>query len=85
MSELVFDFGEKPRKYIAIGDEFHDVEDYHPGITSLEKGIGYIYDGYVFIYRGKKSKFEGEELEPGIYSLSKGRFKFVYPETKSDM
>lgn len=64
------------KQILTINDTFYPVEGYYKG-KPLKKGIGYIYDGVVYIYRGKK---KDDSYLPGIYKLPDGEYEFVEPK-----
>lgn len=62
------------------GDEnIYIVKPYYEGIE-LEKNIGYLKDGYVYIYRGDIVK--QKKYKSGIFSDKKGNVIFALPESE---
>lgn len=75
------------RMILTIGEEFHEVELFFDD-KKLKKGYGYISGNYVFIYRGRLTKYKNKkELDMGIYlddSKTPEEYMFVQPKTKEE-
>lgn len=69
-----------------IGDEgLVKIKPYYPGVK-LKKGKGYIIDGYVLIYRGKKDDMVSTP-RPGIYKMKVEGvtgYDFVFPRNEME-
>lgn len=66
------------RLILTMDDEFHDVELFRKD-KKLKKGMGYIKDSLVYIYRGKMDKNKKSDLDPGIYLTREGEYIFIEP------
>lgn len=66
--------------FLMTGDDVIKVERYDED-KKLKKGNGYIYNGHVLIYRGKKEKFTGS-LDCGIYMDENKKHMIVEPHNK---
>lgn len=62
---------------LIIDNEYYEVESFNKE-SKLKKGSAYIWDDYVYIYRGKLSRFDLiDELKPGIYKNVEGEYTIV--------
>lgn len=70
------------RLAMVVDDDFYEVETFIEG-EKLVKDCAYIHNDYVYIYRGKKSKFE-KPYPVGIYMDKNKEYIFVHPNSKMD-
>lgn len=63
---------------LIVGDEYHLIDIIIPG-NKLKKGVGYIIDGMVYVYRGKLK--DPDERTPGLYNKD-GEYIRIEPKGK---
>ncbi len=66
----------------SVDEDYYEVHQYIRDRKLMKNGA-YMYGDYVFIYRGKKSKFT-KPYKPGLYLIKDKKYEFVYPETEKD-
>lgn len=70
------------RPILIVGDDYYEVDIYIPG-EKLTKGVGYIQNDTVYIYRGKLK--DKDDIEGGIYN-DDGEYVFIeYKKTERSL
>lgn len=72
--EYIVIFGGKA--ILTVDDEYLEVNIFHEN-EKLKKGLGYVKDGYVYVYQGKVDKFNKKELNAGIYMDRYGKYVVI--------